>query len=103
MFEVEAEARKKEIEQWKGTIKNLTWKGYKMSDTLISHPTEQAENHLQPHYDARPQEVEKFLKEYFESQLCLSDTESLEMRRNFQLMGLHCSKLQKRSSKKYMV
>ena len=40
-----------------------------------------------PHYDARPQEVEKFLKEYFKSQLCLSDTESLKMAQKLSVNG----------------
>lgn len=40
-----------------------------------------------PHYDARPQDVANFLKLYFESQLCLSDTESLEMAQKFPANG----------------
>ena len=40
-----------------------------------------------PHYDARPQDVEEFLKAYFKSQLCLSETDSLEMARRLPVNG----------------
>ena len=40
-----------------------------------------------PHYDAVPQEVTKFLKEYFQSQSCLSDTASLEIAQKLPVNG----------------
>lgn len=40
-----------------------------------------------PHYDAIPQEVENFLKDYFESQLSLSDAQSLEMAQKLPVNG----------------
>ena len=40
-----------------------------------------------PHYDATLQEVEIFLRDYFKSQLGLSDTQSLEMAQKFPFHG----------------
>ena len=51
------------------------------SSTLLPNPPPV------PHYDAVPQEVENFLKEYFKSQLCLSDTVSLEMAQKLPING----------------
>ena len=40
-----------------------------------------------PHYDAVPSEVEKFLTEYFQSQLCLSESASLAMAQKLPISG----------------